>query len=189
VEGINPVALLQKMEELLPDNTTLVADGGDFVATAAYTLQPRQPLGWLDPGVYGTLGVGGGFALGAAACRPYDYVFIILGDGSAAYSLAEFETYAKNGLKVCGVIGNNGSWEQIARDQVTLLGTDTAVRLPYTDYHIVAQGFGAAGEKVNNLDEFASAMQRAIQSMDKGVPYLINAMIGSTAFRQGSISI
>lgn len=189
VNGINPLALFRQLEQLLPDNAVLVADGGDFAATAAYTLRPRKPLGWLDPGVFGTLGVGGGFALGAAACCPGDYIWIIYGDGSAAYSLAEFETFSKNGLKVCGIVGNNGSWEQIARDQVHLLGADTAVRLPRTDYHRVAEGYGAAGERVDTLDAFAQAVGRAIASMDKGIPYLINAMIGSTPFREGSISI
>ncbi|MDX2135112.1 MAG: thiamine pyrophosphate-binding protein [Saprospiraceae bacterium] len=189
VDGINPVALFRHLEQALPENSILIADGGDFAATAAYTLRPRKPLSWLDPGVFGTLGVGGGFALGAAACRPDAYIWIIYGDGSAAYSLAEFETFAKNGLKVCGIVGNNGSWEQIARDQVTLLGADTAVRLPHTDYHIVARGYGAAGERVDTPEAFQQAIQNAVRSMDAGKPYLINALIGSTAFREGSISM
>lgn len=42
-----------------------MADGGDFVGSAAYIVRPRGPLQWLDPGAFGTLGVGGGFALGA----------------------------------------------------------------------------------------------------------------------------
>lgn len=189
VKCINPIALLRYMEQTIPENSVLVADGGDFAATAAYTLRPRKPLSWLDPGVFGTLGAGGGFALGAAACYPDDYVWIIYGDGSVAYSLAEFETFAKNGLKVCGIVGNNGSWEQIARDQMHLLGADTAVTLPRTDYHRVAEGYGAAGERVDTMDDFRLALRRAVASMDKGVPYLINAIIGSTPFRQGSISI
>lgn len=189
VNGINPLALFRQLEQLLPENSILIADGGDFAATAAYTLRPRKPLAWLDPGVFGTLGVGGGFALGAAACRPDDYVWIIYGDGSVAYSLAEFETFAKNGLKVCGIVGNNGSWEQIARDQVHLLGAGTAVSLPRTDYHHVAKGYGAAGERVESMEAFTQAIQHAIASMDKGMPYLINAMIGHTPFREGSISI
>lgn len=189
VNGINPLALFRQLEKMLPDNSVLVADGGDFAATAAYTLRPRKPLSWLDPGVFGTLGVGGGFALGAAACYPGDYIWIIYGDGSVAYSLAEFETFAKNGLKVCGIVGNNGSWEQIARDQVQMLGSDTAVTLPRSDYHRVAEGYGAAGERVETMEAFTQAVQHAIESMDRGVPYLINAMIGSTPFRKGSISM
>ncbi|MCK6692810.1 MAG: thiamine pyrophosphate-dependent enzyme [Thermoanaerobaculia bacterium] len=189
VKGINPIALLRQLEQTIPENSVLVADGGDFAATAAYTLRPRKPLSWLDPGVFGTLGAGGGFALGAAACYPDDYIWIIYGDGSVAYSLAEFETFAKNGLKVCGIVGNNGAWEQIARDQLHLLGADTAVILPRTGYHRVAEGYGAAGERVDTMADFQLALRRAVESMDKGVPYLINAMIGSTPFRQGSISI
>lgn len=189
VNGINPVALFRSWEAALPENSVLIADGGDFAATAAYTLRPRKPLGWLDPGAFGTLGVGGGFALGAALQYPNDYIWIIFGDGSAAYSLMEFDTFAKMGLKVCAVIGNNGSWEQIARDQVPMLGRDTATSLPKSDYHKVAEAFGAAGKRVETLADFEAALGRAIEHMDRGVPYVINAIIGSTAFRQGSISM
>lgn len=189
VSGINPVALFRRWEEMLPENSVLIADGGDFAATAAYTLRPRKPLGWLDPGAFGTLGVGGGFALGAALQYPGDYIWIIFGDGSAAYSIMEFDTFAKRGMRVCAVIGNNGSWEQIARDQVPLLGTATATALPKSDYQKVAEAFGASGERVETLEDFETALGRAVESMDRGVPYIINAVIGSTAFRQGSISM
>eukprot|EP00957_Ditylum_brightwellii_P032407 2455684-Ditylum_brightwellii.AAC.1 len=60
---VNPICLLQALEKVLPENSILVADGGDFVATASYVLKPRKPLSWIDPGPYGTLGVEGGFAL------------------------------------------------------------------------------------------------------------------------------
>ena len=189
VGGINPVALFRAWDKFLPENSVLIADGGDFAATAAYTLKPRKPLGWLDPGAFGTLGVGGGFALGAALQYPGDYIWIIYGDGSAAYSIMEFDTFAKMGLKVCAIIGNNGSWEQIARDQVPILGAATATVLPKSDYHKIAGAFGAAGERVETPGDFEAALQRAKESMDRGVPYIINAIIGSTAFRQGSISM
>ncbi|MEY4135290.1 MAG: thiamine pyrophosphate-binding protein [Saprospiraceae bacterium] len=189
VSGINPVALFRRWEAALPERSVLIADGGDFAATAAYTLRPRKPLGWLDPGAFGTLGVGGGFALGAALQYPGDYIWIVFGDGSAAYSIMELDTFTKMGLRVCAVIGNNGSWEQIARDQVPLLGTATATVLPKSDYQKIAEAFGAAGERVETLEAFESALANAIESMDRGIPYVINAIIGSTAFRQGSISM
>lgn len=188
-EGINPIALFRRLEELLPANSSIIADGGDFAATAAYTLRPRHPLGWLDPGAFGTLGVGGGFALGTTLYNPDEYVWIVFGDGSAAYSLMEFDTYTKMGLKVCAIVGNNGSWEQIARDQVTLLGASTATVLPKSNYERVVEAFGAAGERVETLEAFTEAVHHAKASMDRGVPYLINAVIGSTDFRKGSISI
>jgi thiamine pyrophosphate-dependent acetolactate synthase large subunit-like protein len=176
------------MEKLLPSNSIFIADGGDFAATCSYILNPRKPLGWLDAGLFGTLGAGGGFALGAALSNPGDYVFIIYGDGSAGYSIVEFDTFTKLGLKVCAIVGNNGSWAQVAREQVSLLGSDTATVMPRSDYHLIAKSFGADGEKVGSINGFEQALKNALQSMDKGIPYLINAIIESTSFREGSIS-
>ena len=62
-EHVNPIALLRAVDRAAGDNAVFVADGGDFVATASYIVRPRGPRGWLDPGVFGTLGVGAGFAL------------------------------------------------------------------------------------------------------------------------------
>ena len=61
--------------------------------------RPRGPLRWLDPGAFGTLGVGGGFALGAKLCRPDSDVWIIYGDGSLGYSVAEFDTYTRHKVR------------------------------------------------------------------------------------------
>lgn len=60
---------------------------------------PRGPLAWLDPGAFGTLGVGGGFALGAKLCRPDSDIWIIYGDGSLGYSVAEFDTFTRHKVK------------------------------------------------------------------------------------------
>lgn len=59
-------------------------------------IRPRGPLCWLDPGAFGTLGVGGGFALGAKLCRPESEVWIVYGDGSLGYSVAEFDTFTRH---------------------------------------------------------------------------------------------
>lgn len=93
---LNPVHVLQQLEIQLPDNAILVGDGGDFVATAAYVLRPRGPLTWLDPGAFGTLGVGAGFALGAKLVRPEASVWIIYGDGALGYSIMEYDTFIRH---------------------------------------------------------------------------------------------
>ncbi|VEL10389.1 unnamed protein product [Protopolystoma xenopodis] len=67
------------------EDSIIVADGGDFVASASYIIRPRRPLSWLDPGPFGTLGVGGGFALGAKLCRP-NVRFTSVKQGSRSYS-------------------------------------------------------------------------------------------------------
>lgn len=187
--GINPLTLFRELDPMLDDNSILVADGGDFVGTAAYTLKPRGPLTWLDPGVFGTLGVGGGFAMGAKLVKPDSEVWIIWGDGSSAYSIAEFDTYTRLGIPVIGLIGNDASWAQIARDQVDFLGDDVASVLAYSDYDVVAKGYGADGMKVENMREFREAVAKAKQSVKNGRSFLINAIIGKSDFRKGSISV
>ena len=49
---VNPLRLCRAIDAALPDRSVIVADGGDFVGTASYTVRPRQPLAWLDPGVF-----------------------------------------------------------------------------------------------------------------------------------------
>lgn len=186
---LNPVQLCRSINEELPENSILVADGGDFVGTAAYTIQPRGPLRWLDPGAFGTLGVGAGFALGAKLCCPESEVWILYGDGSAGYSLSEFDTFARHALGIIAIVGNDACWTQIARDQVTYLKSDAGTRLRHTNYHEVARGFGGEGLQLKNPDQITPALKRAQQFAKANVPCLVNALIGTTDFRKGSISV
>ncbi|MGB5550712.1 MAG: thiamine pyrophosphate-binding protein [Thermoanaerobaculia bacterium] len=188
-ENLNPIAFLGALEKVLPDSSVLVVDGGDFVATASYVVSPRGPLSWLDPGVFGTLGVGAGFALGAKLCRPEAEIWLLYGDGSCAYSLAEFDTFVRHELPVIAVVGNDASWAQIARDQVELLKDDVGTVLRHTDYDVVAAGYGGKGFRVASPDLVPDILATARQEADAGRPVLINALIGKTDFRKGSISV
>ena len=187
---VNPLRLFKKLEESLPDNSILVADGGDFVATAAYTLRPRGPLSWLDPGAYGTLGVGGGFALAAGLLHPSKEIWIIWGDGSAGYSIAEFDTYARHGVNVIALVGNDACWTQIEREQTPMFGSNTATMLSYRAYDEVARGYGGAGILVDDPNaDFDQVFQEARSHCAAGRPVLINVHIGKSDFREGSISV
>ena len=188
-EFVNPLELCRAIDRALPDDSVLVADGGDFVATASYVTAPRRPLSWLDPGVFGTLGVGGGFALGARLCRPGAEVWILYGDGSAAYSLAEFDTYVRHSLPVIAVVGNDASWAQIARDQVDLLGDDVGTVLRRTDYHVVAEGYGGRGFLIERPDQIEDTLRQAQAAAAEGSPVLINVLLGRSDFRKGSLSM
>lgn len=188
-ELVDPIHLFQRIEEKMAEDAVIVADGGDFVATGAYVLRPRSPLSWLDPGVFGTLGVGGGFAVGAACVRPNAEVWIIWGDGSCAYSLAEFDTCARHGLAPIAVVGTDASWAQIARDQLEILGDDVATTLVRTPYHTVAEGYGGRGLLLTDPAAVDETLDEAKELSRKGKPVLINVHIASSDFRKGSISI
>lgn len=186
---INPLNLCREINRHLDDSSILVADGGDFVATASYIIQPRRPLSWLDPGVFGTLGVGGGFALGAKLCHPESEVWILYGDGAAGFSLAEFDTFARHDLPVIAVVGNDAGWSQIAREQVEMLGDEVGTALAHTDYHKVAEGYGGVGLSVQNAGELPDVLEQAKATARKGKPVLVNVLMGKTDFRKGSISM
>ncbi|KAF5891191.1 acetolactate synthase-like protein, partial [Clarias magur] len=129
---LNPLSVLHRVDELMMEDSIIVADGGDFVGSAAYIMRPRGPLCWLDPGAFGTLGVGGGFALGAKLCRPDSEVWIVYGDGSLGYSVAEFDTFTRHKTPVIALVGNDACWSQISREQVPLLGSNVACGLAFT---------------------------------------------------------
>ncbi len=188
-ELINPVNLCRSVDSQLPDNSVIVADGGDFVGTASYIVKPRKPLSWLDPGVFGTLGCGAGFALGASLCRPDHEIWVLFGDGSVGYALAEFDTFVRHNIPVIAVVGNDAGWTQIAREQVKMLHDDVGTVLARSDYHDVAAALGGRGLLLKNTNQTAACLQDARQAAGNGVPVLINAWLDKTDFREGSLSM
>jgi len=158
---INPLRLCLEIDNVIADSSILIGDGGDFVATAAYTIKPRGPLTWLDPGVFGTLGVGAGFAMAAKLAKPKAEVWILWGDGASGFSLIEFDTLKRHNIPVIAVIGNDASWMQIQRDQVQILKDPVACQLAYTDYDIVARGLGCEGISIDSDDQIQDALKKA----------------------------
>lgn len=186
---VGPLRFFLELEKKLGDDAILVADGGDFVGTASYILRPRGPLSWLDPGVYGTLGVGGGFAAGAAACRKGAEVWILWGDGSSAYSLSEFDTFVRHGMAPIAVVGTDALWAQIARDQTELLGDDVGTVLRDTSYEKVAEGYGGVGLLLDDESKIGEVLDEAKRIAKAGKPVCINVLLAPSDFRKGSISV
>ncbi|KAF4742748.1 hypothetical protein FOZ62_001948, partial [Perkinsus olseni] len=197
-DRVNPVGLLKALDRLLQRcgaEATIVADGGDFVGTASYCVRPVRALGWLDPGVFGTLGVGGGFAVAAgvlAGDSTPEPVWILWGDGSVGWSLAEFETMKRHRIPCVAIVGNDGKWNQMYRDQVRLLKDPVAAVLgAHVNYHTAAEGFGGNVSFLLERDaevEDVLSMARTAALQCRG-PVLINAMLSSSDFREGSLSL
>lgn len=188
-EFVNPMKLCLSINEHIQDGDIIVADGGDFVATASYILQPRSITGWLDPGVFGTLGVGAGFILGAKLTHPDSVVWAIYGDGAFGYSLMEFDTFVRHKIPVIAIIGNDAGWTQIARDQVDMLGSAISTELAPTEYHKAVEALGGAGYFIDNEDQIDEILSQAKESVLSGKPTVINVRIGKTDFRKGSLSM
>jgi acetolactate synthase-1/2/3 large subunit len=187
--GLNPLGVCRAMESALADDSVVVADGGDFVSTASYILRPRGPLSWLDPGPFGTLGVGAGFALAAKLVRPEAEVWIVYGDGSVGYSLAEADTFVRHAVGIVAVIGNDAGWTQIARDQVEILKDDVGTVLAASAYERAAEGLGAHGLRLDDPARMGPTLEEARRVARQDRPVFVNALLGRSDFRQGSLSI
>jgi thiamine pyrophosphate-dependent acetolactate synthase large subunit-like protein len=87
------------------------------------------------------------------------------------------------------VIGNDSSWSQIARDQVVFLKDPVGTELAATDYHKAVDALGGVGYFIDNEDQIHDVLTRAKQSALEGKPVVVNARIGKTDFRKGSISM
>jgi acetolactate synthase-1/2/3 large subunit len=189
MDGMNPLGLCRALEATLGHDSVVVADGGDFVATASYVLRPRRPLSWLDPGVFGTLGVGAGFALAAKLVHPQADVWIVYGDGSVGFSLAEADSFARHGLGVIALVGNDAAWTQIAREQVEVLKDDVGTVLAPAAYERAAEGLGARGFRLDEPAAAEGVLREALAVARSGRPAYVNARIGRSDFRKGSLSM
>ncbi|MFL6187587.1 MAG: acetolactate synthase [Actinomycetes bacterium] len=171
-DPIHPARVYGELLRVLADDAVVIGDGGDFVSFAGRFVEPARPGNWLDPGPYGCLGTGLGYAIAARLARPSAQVVLLLGDGAAGFSLMDVDTLVRHRLPVVIVCGNNGIWGLEKHPMRRLFGDDVAADLqPQCRYDQVAEALGAAGELVTSPAELAPALRRAF---DAGVPYLVN---------------
>ncbi len=171
---IHPMRIYGELGGLLDDDAVIIGDGGDFVSYAGKYIEPRQPGGWLDPGPYGCLGTGLGYAIAARIARPSSQVVLLLGDGAAGFSLMDADTLVRHKLPVVIVCGNNGIWGLEKHPMQALYGYDVAAELqPGCRYDQVVAALGGAGELVTEAAQIGPALRRAFAA---GVPYLVNVV-------------
>jgi acetolactate synthase-1/2/3 large subunit len=173
-DPIHPARIYGELRALLADDAVVIGDGGDFVSFAGRYVEPARPGGWLDPGPFGCLGTGLGYALAARLARPASQVVLLLGDGAAGFSLMDVDTLVRHRLPVVIVVGNNGSWGLEKHPMQRMFGYHVAAELaPQTRYDEVVRALGGAGEIVRRPAELGAALRRGF---DAGVPYLVNVI-------------
>ncbi len=174
-EPIHPGRVYGELRRVLEPDAVVIGDGGDFVSFAGKLLDSRRPGCWLDPGPYGCLGTGLGYAAAARLARPSSQVVALLGDGAAGFSLMDVDTLVRHDLPVVLVVGNNGGWGLEKHPMQAIYdGWHAAAELqPGLRYDEVARALGGAGETVRYPSELGPALRRAL---DSGVPYLVNVL-------------
>ena len=171
---VHPLRIYGELAQLLAKDAVIIGDGGDFVSYAGKYVEPQQPGGWLDPGPYGCLGTGLGYAMAARLARPTAQVVLLLGDGAAGFSLMDADTLVRHGLPVVMICGNNGIWGLEKHPMQALYGYDVAADLqPGCRYDQVVTALGGGGELVTDPADIGPALRRAF---DSGIPYLVNVV-------------
>ncbi|MFI6227963.1 acetolactate synthase [Micromonospora echinospora] len=177
-DPIRPARIYGELRRVLAKDAVTIGDGGDFVSYAGRYLEPAQPGTWLDPGPYGCLGTGMGYAMGARITHPDRQVCVLMGDGAAGFSLMDVESLVRQKLPVVMVVGNNGIWGLEKHPMRAMYGYDIAADLqPELRYDQVVAAMGGAGETVTKAADLGAALERAF---DAGVPYLVNVITDPT---------
>jgi acetolactate synthase I/II/III large subunit len=175
---LHPMRIYGELAQLLDADAIVVCDGGDFVSYAGRVVDSYRPGCWLDPGPYGCLGSGPGYALAAKLAWPQRQVVLLLGDGAFGFSGMEFDTLARHGVAVVGVVGNNGIWALEKHPMEFLYGYSVAADLrPETRYDKAVEALGCHGALVRTPAELRPALERAFAS---GKPALVNVLTDPT---------
>jgi acetolactate synthase I/II/III large subunit len=173
-DPIRPARVYGELLRVLERDAVTIGDGGDFVSYAGRYLEPSLPGTWLDPGPYGCLGTGMGYAMGARITYPDRQICVLMGDGAAGFSLMDVESLVRQKLPVVIVVGNNGVWGLEKHPMRAMYGYDVAADLqPGLRYDEVVTALGGAGETVTRAADLGPALKRAFES---GVPYLVNVL-------------
>jgi acetolactate synthase-1/2/3 large subunit len=171
---LHPMRIYGELAGMLDRDAIIVGDGGDFVSFAGRVVDSLAPGCWVDPGPYGCLGSGPGYALAAKLAHPDRQVVLLLGDGAFGFAGMEFDTLARHGVAVVAIVGNNGVWALEKHPMEALYGYSVVADLrPGTRYDEVAAALGCHGELVRTPQELRPALERAFAA---GRPALVNVL-------------
>src|SRR4051812_19670155 len=171
---LHPLRVYHELMQVLDRDAVVVGDGGDFVSYAGRVIETYEPGCWMDPGPFGCLGAGPGYAMAAKLARPGKQVCLLLGDGAFGFAGLEFDTLVRHGIPVVGVMGNNGIWALEKHPMEAIYGYSVAAELqPELRYDEVVRALGGHGELVRRPEELRPALDRAFSA---GNPALVNVL-------------
>jgi acetolactate synthase-1/2/3 large subunit len=156
---MHPKRLLAALQDKLPADAIVVADGGDFLSFARVGLNAAT---YLDPGSLGCLGVGVPFGIAASLAKPNRQVVVATGDGSFGFNAIEIDTAVRHRVPLLIVVANNGAWQIEVYDQATTYGRVVGTRLQFSDYAAMARAFGMYAERVECAEDLPAAIDRAL---------------------------
>jgi acetolactate synthase-1/2/3 large subunit len=171
---VQPARLIGEVDRFADPDAIIVGDGGDFISFAGRLIERSRPGLWIDPGPFGCLGSGPGYAMAAKLAHPDRQVVLLAGDGAFGFSAMEFDTMVRHRIPVVCVVGNNGIWALEKHPMMSMLGVSIAADLGHqTRYDKVVEALGGHGEQVDRPDQIRPALERAFAS---GLPACVNVI-------------
>ncbi|MBO0736076.1 MAG: oxalyl-CoA decarboxylase [Alphaproteobacteria bacterium] len=152
----------------------IVNEGANTLDFARNVIDMSLPRHRLDSGTWGVMGVGMGYAVGAAAVTGKPVVAIV-GDSAFGFSGMEIETICRYELPVTTVVFNNNG---IYRGDPPDKPYSPTGLLRDARYDRIIEAFGGAGHHATDTPNLTRVVSEAIAS---GKPALVNAVIDPTA--------
>ncbi len=183
-EGVNPGAVPRVAQEVLPDDTVWVFDGGNTTVWAHFFHEAKKPNSVVTTFKFGMLGAGVAQALGAKVARPDRVVCCLIGDGAMGFHPQELETAVRNQLPVIYVVFVDLQWGMVKMNQQfslkpiktimrKSLDEDETINADFCEikFDDLARSMGAHGERVSSLKDLAPALERCVAS---GLPSVVH---------------
>ncbi len=163
---LHPKEILDIISDKTDEDTIYVTDVGQHQMWSAQYLKHNKAKKFITSGGLGTMGFGYGAAIGAKMGCPGDRVVHITGDGSFHMNLNEGCTAVSQNLPIITVIMNNKVLGMVYQWQTIFYDGRYSNTTPErkTDYVKLAEGFGAKGYRARTPEEFADAMDKALQA-------------------------
>lgn len=162
---IHPVTVAAAVQAFMDAHpgVSLVIDGGEFGQWSQACLDADVSI---INGSSGAIGGGLPYAIAAKAARPDHASIVMMGDGTAGFYLAEFETALRNDLPIIAIIGNDARWNAEHQIQARDYGTNRthSCELSQTRFDRVVAAMGGHGEYVTLSDQLLPALERAAAS-------------------------
>ncbi|THF65486.1 thiamine pyrophosphate-binding protein [Pseudothauera nasutitermitis] len=171
--GIGPQDICAAVQKAIDGarEPILICDGGEFGQWAqALCTAPSR----LINGLSGSIGGGLCHAIAARLARPHAGVFLMSGDGSAGFHLAEFETAARENAPFVAVVGNDARWNAEHQIQLRDYGPERLIGCQLSRaarYDLAAAGLGGHGAHVTTAADLDEALVAAVAS---GLPACVN---------------
>jgi acetolactate synthase-1/2/3 large subunit/sulfoacetaldehyde acetyltransferase len=186
---IQPAGLFRELRAVLPRNAAVTLDSGTLCLQATDALNHFEPPCLFSPLDFGLVGFSFACGLGVKLARPERPVVSLMGDGGFGMILSELSTAVDHGVDTVTVVMNNGCWgAEKAYQREFFDGRYIGADVHSPPFDQVAELYGAAGYRVERLDEVAEAVRAAL---DAGRPAVIDVAVDPDAlysFRRDSFA-